>query len=139
MTGRALVKRALVALLDELADEHPAGHQPGYAARYVLTTDDGTQLEIMIEKGERSPPNVWMLRKAGAGLQRSGISAKTSPKSKLGTKIASNGKPAYGRHTGLRPMDQLAGEDLVYFVPENLTQVGSIIDHLLRVEAADLA
>jgi hypothetical protein len=137
MTNRAVVKRAVLAVLDELATEHPSRHQPDKAARYVLATSDGTRLEIMVQKDAKSPPNIWVIEKAGRGLRRSALPAKASPSGKLWKKSGKNSR-TYGRHTGLLPMDQLAEADLLYFTPENLEQVGTVIDHLLGVTAADI-
>ena len=137
MTERALVKRAVVALLNEIADEHSAGHQDEYAARYVLTTADASVLEILVEKGPKSPTNIWVLEKAGRRLRQQGVSFKLSPKSKLWSKQGTNGS-TYGRHSGLLKLDQLRDEDLMCLAPENLEQLGTIVDHLLTVTAADL-
>jgi len=58
--SKAELKAEVVAQLDALAGPHPLGHQAAYANRYVYTLACGTRSEIMFEKGDRSPPNLWV-------------------------------------------------------------------------------
>ena len=136
--GRAAFKRAIFVLLQEVAREHPLGHQDSKAARFVLTSRDGTDLEIMFEKKEDDPPNIWFLEKAADASLTASVSNEQSPASSLWRKLGKDGKPSYGRHSVLKTMRQLADADLVCFKPETFEQVGQIIDRLLSVTAADL-
>jgi len=135
---RGLLKRAIVGLLDVVAEEHPLGHQDSKAARYFLTTRSGATVEIMFEKNETSPPNLWCLDAAAGSSLISELDPSPSPRSDLWTKRGKSGKLLYGRHSALERMPQLGEADLVYFAPKTFQEVGKIIDRLLAVTAADL-
>jgi hypothetical protein len=136
---RAGLKRAAVALLDAVAQPHPAGHQAGKAARYVLTAVGGSPLEVMFEKDEDSSVNLWVASSAAGALLGGGISQRSSLARSLRTKIGKDGKPLYGRHSGLMAMAQLADADLVCFQPATLAELGAILDQLLAASAARIA
>lgn len=132
---RSILKNAAIALLDALATEHRLKHQPSKANRYVLSAPGGRSLEIMVEKNEESPLNIWILDEIAGALPVSGIKCTPSPKSKLRTTRDGNGKLRYGRHSALEKMDQLGEADLLCLAPETLEQVGRIIDALLHASA----
>ena len=54
------LKRAIVMRLDCEAKEHSKGHQKSYANRYSMRSSDGALIELMFEKGEKSPANLWV-------------------------------------------------------------------------------
>jgi hypothetical protein len=137
-SDRAFLKKAIVALLDAIAQEQSPGHQESKAGRYVLISNDGTPVEVMFEKNKNAPPNIWCLeRAAGAALMRS-VPCRRSPASDLRAARGKDGELLYGRHSALERMQQLGEADLVCFAPETLAHVGQIIDRLRSVTAADL-
>lgn len=110
------LKRHCLARLNERAMEHPSGHQGQLAARFLLKRSDGDVVELMFEKGPKSPPNLWVANNRVGGLiEQSGLQFRLSPASILFTKKGSNGKPLYGRHSALKPMQELGHSDLVCF------------------------
>lgn len=132
------LKAAAMGLLAAVAEEHPKGHQRRDGARFVLTSKFGADVEIMFEKDDKHPPNLWCLEKAaGAALIRK-FRPTPKPASALWTSIGSDGKPEYGRHSALKPMPQLREADLVYFTLRSLGELGEIIDRLRSITAADL-
>jgi hypothetical protein len=135
---RQFIKDAAVGLLGAVAQEHRLGHQPSKAARFVLTSQHGTNVEIMLEKDERSPPNLWCLEKAAGAALIGKLRPRPSPARLLRTSLGPDGKPRYGRHSSLERMDQLGEADLVCFAPRSLAELGEIIDRLRSVTAADL-
>lgn len=130
MTDRALIKAAATALLDTLGETHPLGHQASKARRYVLSVPGGTPLEVMFEQNPESPPNLWVLATAAAGL-----TGKPSPAAKLRSEIGKDGQPNYGRHSALEKMPQLGEADLLCLAPSSLAELGEILDHLLATSA----
>lgn len=135
---RDRLKSSLMALLDCIAAEHPLEHQDSKAQRYVLTSRHAQPIEIMFEKNDKSPPNLWCLTAAaGAGLQAE-VPNKSSLSSKLRSEIGKKGTLQYGRHSALEHMPQLGEADLTCFAPTSFQQIGQIVDRLLNVTAADL-
>ncbi|NBB16282.1 hypothetical protein GVN21_13025 [Caulobacter sp. SLTY] len=128
---RTTLKRAAVSMLDAVALEHPAGHQQGKAARYILQAASGREIEVMLEKDDASSANLWMTIEAAGALVGGSIAQDRSPASTLFSEIGKDGMPSYGRHSGLKRMPQLARADLVRFVPRNLEELGRIIDQAL--------
>lgn len=136
---RPFLKHAIPRLLDTVAGEHSLGHQPSKAVRCIFTSRDGTLVEIMFQKDEGSPPNIWCHAGAAGEALIAPMSPRRSPASGLWTKRGKDGKPRYERHSALEDMPQLGDADLVRFTPENLAQVGQIIDRLRGVTASDLS
>lgn len=137
MISRDQLKQAVAALLDSLALEHPLGHQDSKAARYVLTTSGGAQIELMFEKNAQVPANLWCVDKAVARLP-GGLAGTHSLASGLHAHKNAKGQTLYGRHSSLENMPQLGRADLIRFRLENLSDAGVILDHLLTVTPADL-
>jgi predicted helicase len=52
--SRAALKSAVLAILDQVALEHPVGHQGKLAARYVLRSQNGERIELMFENARTS-------------------------------------------------------------------------------------
>jgi hypothetical protein len=99
---RDTLKAGITALLDALALEHPLGHQPEYAGRYLLKCPSGAELELMFEKSSKTRPNLWCLEKAVASLSTSAIEQRRSPASSLYARPGRDGKANYGRTLVLR-------------------------------------
>ena len=133
-TDRAFLKKAILGLLASVAEERSPGHQEIKADRYVLISKDGIPVEIMFEKNDDAPPNLWCLERAAGEALIAALAPKRSPKVELWKK-----PDQYGRHSALRVMPQLGEADLVCFNPGTLAQVGQIIDRLRSVTAADLS
>ncbi len=135
---RKRLKHAIVALLDTIAVEHPLKHQGSKAQRYVLTSRYGVPVEIMFEKNEDSPPNLWVAEGAAGRKLIADAPNKPSPAAKLRTKMGKDGELHYGRHSALEHMPQLGEADLVCFAPASFQHVGQIVDRLLDVTVAEL-
>lgn len=135
---RQFLKEAAVGLLGAVAKEHPLGHQASKAARFLLKSRHGIDVEIMFEKNGGSPPNLWCLEKAAGAALTGKLRAKLLPAHLLRTSSGPDGKPQYGRHSSLEQMDQLGDTDLVRFAPESLAELGEIIDRLRNVSASEL-
>ena len=136
---RALLKRAALGLLDAVAEEHPLGLQTSKAARFIMVSDDGARVEIMFEKHDDSPPNLWCLERAAGPSIIAARDPRRSPASGLWTKRGKDGELLYGRHSALKEMPQLGEADLVCFTPETVAEIGQIIDRLSRVSRDDLS
>lgn len=135
---RQFIKDAAMGLLTAVANEHPLGHQPSKAARFILTSRHGVGVEIMFEKNDRSPSNLWCLEKAAGAALAGKLGPRPSPAGRLRTEIDADGKALYGRHSALERMGQLGDADLMCFAPRSLTELGEIIDRLRSITAADL-
>jgi hypothetical protein len=138
MEDRQLLKSGAVGLLTAIAEEHPLGHQPSKAARFIITSRHGVKVEIMFEKNMTVPPNLWCLEKAAGPALIARLKPKPSPVSKLRTSRGPDGKVQYGRHSPFERMDQLGEADLVCFAPGSFIEIGEIIDRLRSVTASDL-
>lgn len=135
---RQFLKAAAIGLLGSIAKEHPLGHQSSKAARFILTSRHGAEVEIMFEKDDRSPPNLWCLERAAGAALIGNFRPKLSPVCLLRTTFGPDGNLQYGRHSSLERMEQLGDADLVCFAPASLAELGEIIDRLRSVTAADL-
>lgn len=124
---RMQLKKSIIGLLDGVGREHPSGHQGAYANRYVVSAAGGRPVEVMFEKSERVPANIWC--PAGVAKLVPDVPMKMSLKASLWQ--FKNGEKQYGRHSGLRAMPQLAEADLVKFQPETLEQARKVIDAIL--------
>ena len=135
---RQFLRASALGLLGAVAQEHPLSHQSSKAARFILTSRHGVDVEVMFEKDDRSPPNLWCLEKAAGAALIGKLGPRSSPARLLRTTLGSDGKPQYGRHSSLERMEQLGDADLVCFSPQSLAELGEIIDRLRSVAAADL-
>lgn len=130
--NRTQLKSAAEAILDRLADEHPLGHQASKAGRYVLRTAGGSAIELMLEKNDNSPVNIWVERRHAETLVGGSISCKPSPASSLRTTIGKDGRPNYGRHSALERIPALGEADLLCIAPRSLEELGKVLDHLME-------
>lgn len=125
------LKKHCLSRLDECAREHPVRHQSQLAARYLLKRVDGDGVELMFEKGPKTPPNLWVAHRRVAGLiTRPGLQFRLSPASALFATKGANGKPIYGRHSALKPMPELGNADLICFRITSLDELDRVLDHL---------
>lgn len=129
---RAALKSAALAQLDKAAMEHPVGHQGKLAARYVLRSQSGERIELMFEKGPKSPPHLWMARAHATAIGDIGVPMREYPASDVNRVTdAAAGKAIYGRHAALKSMRGLAVADLVRLTPETAGQINTILERLL--------
>ena len=125
------LRRAILHRLDEVAVEHPAGHQGVYAARYLMRTRQGGSVELMFQKGLNSPPNLWVVERFVAELlDDETFEFRRSPASALFTTKGKDGEPNYGRHSALKTMTQLSHADLVCIRLSTLGELDRIIQHI---------
>jgi hypothetical protein len=135
---RQFLKDAAFAMLGAIARKHPLGHQASKAARFILTSRHGAEVEIMFEKNPESPPNFWCLDKAAGAALIARLSPRASPARLLRTARGSDGMPHYGRHSSRERMPQLGEADLVCFALRSLTELGEITDRLRSITPSDL-
>lgn len=128
--SRAHLKAACVALLNERATEHPAGHQSIYVARYVMAGASGARIAMMFEKGDRSPAHLWMELRFARALSTAEVALRVYPASALYLGDQQGREPAYGRHAGLKSMRELANADLARLTVESATQFAVVLDRV---------
>lgn len=129
-TTRAELKLACLALLDEVAVQHPAGHQGKLAARYVLQSASGKRIGLMFEKSVTTPANLWLEQRFATDLMEAELQPRVYLASDLYSETEPGQKPLYGRHTGLKPMRELANADLVRVTFDRIAQLEMIITRL---------
>ncbi len=129
--NREELKRLCLARLDDCAREHPAGHQGKLAARYLLQNAAGDTVELMFEKGPKTPANLWVEHKRVTELvEAPGLDVRLSPASALFSVKGAGGKLIYGRHSALKPMPDLGRADLVCFQISSIGELDRVLDHL---------
>lgn len=126
-------KRAIVMQLDREAKEHSKGHQKSYANRYSMRSSDGALIELMFEKGEKSPANLWVKEDFVRDLLNGSIPFTISPASKLFQTVGKTGEKQYGRHSALEDMMQLGRADLVCFALRSMADLEQILAVLAQV------
>jgi hypothetical protein len=132
---REQLKSSCLGLLDAAAIEHPAGHGKLFA-RYVLRSEEGDRIELMFEKGEKSPAHLWLTRRHALPLLTMGMEFRDYPASELYQPTEPGGKPVYGRQSALKSMRDLANADLVRLKIERVEQMEMILAKLVAVEQA---
>lgn len=128
---REQLKSSCLGLLDAAAIEHPAGHGKLFA-RYVLRSEEGDRIELMFEKGEKSPAHLWLTRRHALPLLTMGMEFRAE----LYQPTEPGGKPVYGRQSALKSMRDLANADLVRLKIERVEQMEMILAKLVAVEQA---
>ncbi|MGN6306795.1 MAG: hypothetical protein ACTHNH_18390 [Mesorhizobium sp.] len=118
--------------MDALAAPHPLGHQQSKANRYVLPTRGGSHIELMLEKNEGVPLNIWVEKRHATKFMGGTIPCRESPASGLWASMGKNGNPNYGRHSALEHMSALSNADLLCLAPRNLEELGKMLDHLVE-------
>lgn len=124
---RTKLKAACVERLDHQAAIHKIGHETSHANRYVLRSSKGTQIEIMFEKGGTGNANLWVRSDFATGIPGNRIEQRIYPGKAVNTLTNNKGKTVYGRHAGLRSMDQLADADLTRFTLSTLADLDQVI------------
>lgn len=129
---RDQLKVAAEGLLGALAAPHPLGHQQSKASRYILATRRSFDIELMIEKNEGVPLNIWVEKRQAGKFVGGTVPCRESLALKLWTSIGKDGQPNYGRHSALEKMPALGNADLLCLAPRNLEELGRILDHLVE-------
>ena len=125
------LRKGCLDRLNERAVEHPAGHQGKLAARYVIRCSSGDITSLMFEKGPNSATNLWVAEhRVSELLQEPELQFRHAPASTLFVSQVRDGNPTYGRHSALKPMKELAFEDLVCFRISTLGELDRILDCL---------
>lgn len=130
---RQELKAACLAMLDQNAVEHPAGHQGKLAARYVFRSKVGERIGLMFEKSDKTKPLLWVEHRFTRDLVGNDIELKVYPASSLYLAVEPGGKQPYGRHAALKGMRDLAHADLVRFSIDRVEQLRTILTHLATV------
>jgi hypothetical protein len=127
------LKRAIVMRLDREGKEHSKGHQKSYANRYSMRSSDRALVELMFEKGDKSPANLWVRQDLVLELLDDGIPFTLSPAPKLYQTVGKTGEKQYGRHSALEDMMQLGKADLVCFALRNMADLDRVLSALAQV------
>ena len=106
---RTFLKKAILGLLNAVAREQPPGHQESKAGRYVLISKDGAEIELMFEKNDMAPPNIWCLEVAAGEALIATLSPRRSPAAGLRKELGAKGELLYGRHSALERMRRGCG------------------------------
>jgi hypothetical protein len=124
---RTKLRAACTERLDSLATPHRIGHATNLANRYVLRSAKGTSVEIMFEKGGTGNANLWVRSDFAPGISTDRIEQRVYPGRAVNSLTNAKGKTVYGRHSGLRPMEQLATADLTRFTLSSVADLDQII------------
>jgi len=128
--NREELKKAALELFDKIADEHPKGHQKVKMNYYIVKN---SELCFAFEKNLGSPANIWC--KLGVKDEVNGIDCEESKAEKLCQKVNSKGEKVYGRHSGLRKVDELCDADLVKYTAKTLGEVQKVVEGLIKAAA----
>ena len=131
--NRDMLIAACLTLLDQVATEHPAGHQGKLAARFTIRSRSGERIGLMFEKGGRTKPYLWAARIHARGLLESDVEFRVYLASSLYLEPDAEQKPNYGRHSALKPMRDLANADLVRFSIDRVGQMELVLEKLAAV------
>lgn len=137
IAARLELKAACLALLDEVAIEHPSGHQGKYAARYVLRNQNGDRIGLMFEKAEKTRPYLWVEHSRVRDLLDVGVEFRTYPATGLYQPVEEGQKASYGRHAALKSMRELAHADLVRINIRSVEQLKGLVEKLLAEGGAE--
>lgn len=128
--NREELKKAALELFDKIADEHPKGHQKVKMNYYIVRN---SELCFAFEKNLASPANIWC--KLGVENEVKGIAWVPSCAKNLCQKKNKKGKEVYGRHSGLKKVDELRDADLIKYIPKTLGEVQKVVEGLIKAAA----
>ena len=131
--NREMLIAACLALIDQVATEHPAGHQGKLAARYIIRSSSGERVGLMFEKGGKTKPYLWAARSHASELLEADVEFRVYLASSLYQEAGTGLKPNYGRHSALKPMRDLANVDLVRFSIDRVGQMELITQKLKEI------
>ena len=128
--NREELKKSALELFDKIADEHPKGHQKVKMNYYIVKN---SELCFAFEKNLDSPANIWC--KLGVKDEVNGINCEESKAEKLCQKVNDKGKEVYGRHSGLKKINELRYADLIKYIPKTLGEVQKVVEGLIKAAA----
>ena len=128
--NREELKKAALELFDKIADEHPKGHQKKYLNAYIVKN---SELCFAFEKSLKTPANIWC--KLGVKDDVEGIKGVESLAKNLWKKVNKKGEKVYGRHSGLKKVDELRDADLVKYTAKTLGEVQKVAEGLIKAAA----
>ena len=128
--NREELKKAALELFDKIADEHPKGHQKVKMNYYIVRN---SELCFAFEKNLNSPANIWC--KLGVKDDVEGIKGVESLAKNLWKKVNKKGEKVYGRHSGLKKVDELRDADLIKYIPKTLGEVQKVVEGLIKAAA----
>ena len=128
--NREELKKAALELFDKIADEHPKGHQKVKMNYYIVRN---SELCFAFEKNLASPANIWC--KLGVENEVNGIAWVPSWAKDLWKKVNKKGEKVYGRHSGLKRVDELRDADLIKYIPKTLGEVQKVVEGLIKAAA----
>ncbi len=132
--SRTNLKRAIVARLDGIAEEHRLGHQAAYANRYKMRSHHDAPIELMFEKQPDTEPHLWVLASQVASIPEGSLVAAPYPKADLFKVPAKGGGKQYGRHSALEDMPMLGRADLVRFTLRSMAELEVVLSALLQTQ-----
>ena len=127
---REELKKSALELFDKIADEHPKGHQDVYMNYYFVKN---SKLCFSFEKSSKTPANIWC--KLGVRGDVKEIDCEESLAKDLWQKVNSKGEKVYGRHSGLKKVDELRDADLIKYTPKTLGEVQKVVEGLIKAAA----
>jgi len=89
------------------------------------------RIEIMFEKSQSRPANLWIDRRHAGQLLSAGIDFREYPAA--ATDLIVDGKPRYSRHSALAPMRGLRDADLVRFRLDAPEHIRTVISGLMSL------
>ncbi len=125
--NREELKKAALEIFDKIADEHPKGHQEVYMNYYFVKN---SKLCFAFEKALKTPLNIWC--KLGVDKDVGGIKGVESLAKNLWQKVNKKGEKVYGRHSGLKRIDELRNADLIKYTPTTLGEVQKVVEGLIK-------
>lgn len=128
--NREELKKSALELFDKIADEHPKGHQKVKMNYYIVRN---SELCFAFEKNLASPANIWC--KLGVKDDVEGIKGVESLAKNLWKKVNKKGEKVYGRHSGLKKVDELRDADLIKYIPKTLGEVQKVVEGLIKAAA----
>lgn len=128
---RANLKSQCLAILDEVAVAHGAGHQHSLAGRYVLNGTRLGSIEMMFEKGASTPANLWMPQKVEKWIADAGLTFRQSLAETTNVQRNATGGLIYGRHSALKTMRHLANADLICVTIEKIGDLRTLLARLM--------
>ncbi|WP_295950340.1 hypothetical protein [uncultured Bartonella sp.] len=128
--NREELKKSALELFDKIADEHPKGHQKVKMNYYIVRN---SELCFAFEKNLNSPANIWC--KLGVKDDVEGIKGVESLAKNLWKKVNKKGEKVYGRHSGLKKVDELRDADLIKYIPKTLGEVQKVVEGLIKAAA----
>lgn len=98
-----------------------------------MRSSDGALVELVFEKGDESPANLWIKQDFVLDLLDGHIPFTLSPASKLYQTVGKTGEKQYGRHSAIEEMMQLGKADLVCFALRKMADLDEILAKLAQV------